>query len=178
MQLRNFKMVVVFIVCSTVLPTGPDTVRSGTAWRFLQGQTRKFVLLKILPSKTHIKKREWKKQTNKKPPTFYFLLMGIRTIKETREIYFKILDMQWCQCIYFMCLRSNIRGSCTLHRIEWHFLANPPLPRLPSPASQLGVGVFMFHCSWSGFCQNNLIYLNHCCACLWNMSFWQDKLMK
>lgn len=30
-QLMNFKMVIVFLVCSTVLPTGPDTVRSATA---------------------------------------------------------------------------------------------------------------------------------------------------
>lgn len=30
-QLRNFKMVIEFIVCSTVLLTGPGEVRSGTA---------------------------------------------------------------------------------------------------------------------------------------------------
>lgn len=76
-QLRNFRMAIMFVVCSIVLPPGSDTVRSGTTWRLLQGQTRKSVLSKILQSKTCIKKR--KKKTN----TFYFLLMRIKASKET-----------------------------------------------------------------------------------------------
>lgn len=57
-QLRNFRMAIMFVVCSIVLPPGSDTVRNGTAWRLLQGQTRKSVLSKIVQSKTCIKKRK------------------------------------------------------------------------------------------------------------------------
>lgn len=48
-------MVIVFIIYTTKLSTGPGTVWSNTAQRLLQGQTKKFILPKILWSKTWAK---------------------------------------------------------------------------------------------------------------------------
>lgn len=65
--------------------------------------------------------------------------MGIKASKERREIYYKILDLQWPMCIYFMCLRSNIRESCKSHRIEdVTFLSqsSTALDCLPQPPSK------------------------------------------
>lgn len=47
--------------------------------------------------------------------------------------------MQWSECIYFVCLRSNIRSSCKLNRVEdMTFLTLPSvapncLPQPPKP---------------------------------------------
>lgn len=59
------------------LPTGPGTVWSGTAQRLLQGQTKKFVLSKILWSKTWTKMRENKY-------FLFFYLWESEASKETR----------------------------------------------------------------------------------------------